>query len=55
MTNRLRQAGLLVLTTVFSLYYAVVPVMAGTLEFDGVPVDITTVEDEDLLIVPGTK
>ncbi len=28
--------------------------IAGTLEFDGVPVDITTTDGEDLLIVPGT-
>src|SRR3990167_3541575 len=27
---------------------------AGTLEFQGVPVDITTSDGEDLLIVPGT-
>ncbi|MBU1122083.1 MAG: hypothetical protein KKF54_05260, partial [Candidatus Omnitrophica bacterium] len=27
---------------------------AGTLEFDGVPVDITTSDNEDLVVVPGT-
>ena len=29
------------------------PVDAGTLEFQGVPVDITTSDEEDLMIVPG--
>ena len=36
--------------TFMSIYY----VRAGTLEFDGVPVDVTTTAGEDLLIVPGT-
>lgn len=35
--------------TFLSVYY----VRAGTLEFDGVPVDITTTAGEDLLIAPG--
>ena len=43
---------------IFSSYIIVCltagPVCAGTLEFDGVPVDITTVDKEDLVIVPGT-
>src|SRR3989338_4253031 len=29
------------------------PLEAGTLHFDGVPVDITTTDGEDLVIVPG--
>ena len=37
-----------------SFIYGAAPVLAGTLEFDGVPVDITTTDNEDLVIVPGT-
>lgn len=36
-----------------SLAFLVTHVMAWTLEFDGVPVDITTTTSEDLIIVPG--
>jgi len=36
--------------TFLGIYYA----YGGTLEFDGVPVDVTTTAGEDLLIVPGT-
>lgn len=54
MANKMRRLGLSIFVTVFSLYYVLAPAIAGTLEFDGVPVDITTVEAEDLVIVPGT-
>src|SRR5688572_475976 len=36
----------------FNLYS--LPLYAGTLEFDGVPVDITTSDGENLTLVPGT-
>ena len=55
MTNRFRKISVLVLAVFFPLSpMFVVSSMAGTLEFDGVPVDITTADNEDLVIVPGT-
>src|SRR5437868_11215899 len=46
--------AVVVLAIVFSSTYIRVSAWAGTLEFDGVPVDITTADNEDLVIVPGT-
>ncbi len=45
---------LLLLSLVF--VFSIIPSVtyAGTLEFDGVPVDITTSANEDLVIAPGT-
>src|SRR5258706_329377 len=40
--------------TIFISSYISPSSWAGQLEFDGVPVDITTADNEDLLIVPGT-
>ncbi|MFC1632441.1 beta strand repeat-containing protein [Candidatus Omnitrophota bacterium] len=42
------------LSILIGLSVVVYNARAGTLEFDGVPVDITTTASEDLVIVPGT-
>ena len=50
-----RNSGLFVFMLVMVIVVAIVYIArAGTLEFDGVPVDITTSSSEDLVIVPGT-
>ena len=53
--SKANRLGSLILILTFTLsYIKPTPAFAGTLEFDGVPVDITTVDGEDLVIVPGT-
>ncbi len=42
------------LITLITLITRIALIRAGTLEFDGVPVDITTSSNEDLVIVPGS-
>ncbi|MFH1362692.1 MAG: hypothetical protein ABIH45_00580, partial [Candidatus Omnitrophota bacterium] len=51
--KRIPRVVLVAIMFLVSLAFWVTQVRAGTLEFDGVPVDITTTTSEDLLIVPG--
>jgi len=50
MRRKITVFGIITMLILCSVYY----VRAGTLEFDGVPVDITTTAGEDLVITPGT-
>ena len=52
LAGNLRKLAVIVIS--LQLTFSPSSIMAGTLQFDGVPVDITTTDGEDLVIVPGT-